>query len=70
MLWRKKKPPVQVPSDIEDARGLKSQQTGEIRQVAARQSYIDGLTQALIERRERNHFGDQIQISFTREHHA
>lgn len=64
MWWGKRRNAPTTP-DLDEARELRQQQSNQLRQVNRRQPYVDRLTARLIERRELNHFGDSIQITFT-----
>jgi hypothetical protein len=66
-MWGKwKRRQVPTPADIDEARKLREQQSDQLETVRRRQPYVDTLTSRLIERREINHFGDSIQVTFRR----
>lgn len=60
---RKRKPEC---SDIEEAREMREEAAQDMREVQRQAPYVARLTARLIERRALNHFGDDIQITFTR----
>jgi hypothetical protein len=63
MWWSRRHPP--EPADLQQARTLRAEAQEELA-VAKRQApYVARLTARLIERRALNHFGDDIQITFT-----
>lgn len=71
-MWSRKPKtePVEIPDDVNQARQLREQATAEHREVASQGPAIDRLTSYLTERRALNHFGESIQITFTRRGHA
>jgi hypothetical protein len=71
MLWPwKKRPAGTVPDDIDEARELREAATEEHREMVQQGHAVSRLTTALVERRALNHFGDAIEITFTRRRHA
>lgn len=66
MPWFKKKPPVHVPSDVGEAREMRADAQEEYRTARLRADAVRQLTAELVERRALNHFGESIQITFTR----
>lgn len=72
-MWRSKNPPtepVEIPDDINEARDLRLQAAMDLEQAKRQAPAIDRLTSYLRARREQNHFGDAIQITYTRRGHA
>lgn len=71
-MWgrKRKNEPVEIPDDINQARELREQAQDEHREVSSQGPAIDRLTGYLNERRALNHFGESIQITFTRRGHA
>ncbi len=70
-MWRKPKTePIEIPDDLSEARRLREQATAEHREVASQAPAINRLVGYLTERRALNHFGDSIQITFTRRGNA
>lgn len=65
MLWWpwKKKP---IPSDVDEARRLRVEASEEYRQAVVTGLTVAQITSYLHERRALNHFGESIQITFTR----
>lgn len=60
-MWWNRKPHVE-DAEASQARANAAQ---ELEQVKAQGAYVNRLTTALIERRKVNHFGDDLQITFT-----
>lgn len=60
-MWWNRKP---TSEDVEavEARAAAQQQLAEVK---TQGRYVNRLTAALIERRANNHFGDDLQITFT-----
>jgi hypothetical protein len=52
--------------DIEHARELRAQAKQELSDLKSQAPAVENLTQRLLLRRAMNHFGDSIQITFTR----
>lgn len=67
-MWSRKPEtgPIDVPDDINEARELREQATADRHEIASQQPAITRLTGYLTERRALNHFGESIQITFTR----
>lgn len=64
MLWRKQSR-VEVPDDLDQARNIKREAAKDMSQLKRQAPYVSRLAARLIERRELNHFGDDVQITFT-----
>lgn len=59
------------PADVREAQEMRAEAIDNLMQLERQAPYVDRLTDRLIERRQRNHFGDDIQITFTpRGNHA
>lgn len=71
-MWgrKPKTDPVEIPDDVTLARALRQQANDEHKQAASQAPAIKHLTGYLTERRALNHFGESIQITFTRRGHA
>lgn len=71
-MWgrKPKTEPVNIPDDVTQARELRDQATAEHLELASQAPAIERLTGYLTERRALNHFGESIQITFTRRGHA
>lgn len=71
-MWgrKPKTEPIEIPDDVGQARELRANATAEHREVQSQTPAIDRLTGYLNERRALNHFGESIQITFTRRGHA
>lgn len=52
--------------DIQEARDMREEAAEDMRAVQRQAPYVSRLTARLIERRALNHFGDDIQITFSR----
>lgn len=63
MWWSRRNPP--EPADVQQARVLRAQAQTELAAAKQQAPYVARLTARLIERRALNHFGDDIQITFT-----
>lgn len=57
---------VHVPDDIGEARAMRQEATAEHRRTLLRGFDVSQLSAELAARRELNHFGDSIAITFTR----
>lgn len=66
MMWPFKPRPSQVPDDIGEAQQLRQNATDQLAAVQKRTNTVNQIGKFLAERREQNHFGDSIQITFTR----
>ncbi|WP_382307263.1 hypothetical protein [Herbiconiux sp. UC225_62] len=64
-MWWRKKPPVPIPDDVNEAIELREQTNAELSRVRAQDPYVSRLSSRLVERRALNHFGDDIQVTFT-----
>ena len=62
MWWRKRFDP---PSDVAQARAMKAEASQHLAEARTRAPVVASLAAQLIERRAFNHFGDDIQITFT-----
>ncbi len=62
-MFRKRKP---ACTDIAEAIEMREEAAEEMRQAQQQAPYVARLTARLIERRALNHFGDDIQITFSR----
>lgn len=72
-MWRRKNPPtepVEIPDDIREARTMRVQASLDQQEAESQGPAIARLTDYLRARRESNHFGDSIAITFTRRGHA
>ncbi|WP_405376008.1 MULTISPECIES: hypothetical protein [unclassified Microbacterium] len=71
-MWgrKPKTEPIEIPDDVSEAREMRAQATAERRELAERAPALAHLTGYLNERRALNHFGESIQITFTRRGHA
>lgn len=54
-----------VPDDIGEARSLRDEADTDLTRVQGQAPYVARLTARLIQRRELNHFGDSIQVTFS-----
>ena len=67
MIWkRKKNPPLAPVDDIAEAREIRAEAQREYQVIKNQEPLVKGLVQALATRRAMNHFGDSIQITFTK----
>lgn len=66
MAWPFSKPTTSVPDDVGEAQQLRREIEAQSEHVAGRAPTIARLTDYLAERRRLNHFGESIQITFTR----
>ncbi len=67
MIWRKRKPsPAPIPDDIEQAREMRAEARADYAKLRAQAPVVKRMTQGLISRGVRNHFGEDIQITFMR----
>lgn len=64
-MWPFKPRTSQVPDDVHEAHALRETSTAQLAAVERRTKTVDQLGKFLAERREQNHFGDAIQITFT-----
>ena len=65
--WKKKEAPMPEPADdIEQAREMRDAANAEFRELKRQEPFVQSLTQSLMNRRNLNHFGDAIQITFVR----
>lgn len=70
-MWKRKKlDPVPVPDDLHEAISMRAQASEELRELENQAPAVQRLSSYLSERRQLNHFGDSIQITFTRRGHA
>lgn len=71
-MWgrKPKTEPIEVPDDIGQAREMRERAAEEHREVTSQAPAIARLTGYLNERRALNHFGESIEITFTRRGHA
>jgi len=61
---------ITIPDDIHEAQTMRAKATADLREVENQGPAIARLTSYLSERRQLNHFGESIQITFTRRGHA
>lgn len=64
-MWWRKKPPVAIPDDVSEAREIREETKADLSRVRAQEPYVSRLSGRLVERRALNHFGDDIQVTFT-----
>lgn len=71
-MWgrKPKTEPIEIPDDVTEAREMRTRAIEEHREAHSQAPTIDRLTGYLNERRALNHFGESIQITFTRRGHA
>ncbi|KQT75413.1 DUF7620 family protein [Microbacterium sp. Leaf436] len=70
-MWPfKKKPPTVIPDDVAEAQEMRTAATEQHRELKVQGQEVSRLTSKLVERRALNHFGESIQITFTRRGHA
>jgi hypothetical protein len=62
--------PVTHTDDIEQAKRIRAEASREYRDVVRQGFAVTALASNLVERRALNHFGESIQITFTRRGHA
>lgn len=65
-LWPFRKHTPTEPTDVAEAREMRAEASAKHREAVLRGFEVSQLTSYLAERRALNHFGDSIQISFTR----
>jgi uncharacterized protein YggE len=54
------------PEDVDEAVEMRNEAKASLENAQRKDSYVSGLASRLIERRDLNGFGDQIQITYTR----
>lgn len=71
-MWGKKPKTesIEIPDDIHEAKSMRARATEDMRELEDQAAGITRLTSYLSERRQLNHFGESIQITFTRRGHA
>ena len=62
-MWWRKRPTVQT--DVQEAWELKREASRHLAEAKAQAPSVASLAARLMERRALNHFGDEIQITFT-----
>lgn len=65
-MWPFKKPGPAVSDDLAEARAQRARAEQELESVNERAPRVAAMTTYLAERRAANHFGESIQITFTR----
>lgn len=65
-MWPFKRRPTDVPDDLHEAKALREISTQQLQQVQQRGPQVAQMAAFLAERRRANHFGESIQITFTR----
>ena len=68
-MWWHKREPVE-PADMQEARQMRREATEDLVELKRQGHYVARLSTRLIERRALNHFGDDIQITFTPRSHG
>lgn len=63
-MWRKKTR-VPAPDDLAEARRYRADAEAALQSAQAQDKSVRRLTTRIIERRDQNHFGDALQITFT-----
>lgn len=66
MVWPFRKPLTNVPDDIDEARRVRREVEAQYQRAVNRAPAISQISATLAARRELNHFGDTLQITFTR----
>lgn len=71
-MWNKKPrtESIEIPDDIHEAVSMRVRASEDLREVESQGPAITRLATYLSERRQMNHFGESIQITFTRRGHA
>lgn len=73
-MWtRKNSPPtepVAIPDDIAEAQTMRARAQRDHHEIESQGPAVTRLTRYLSARRELNHFGESIQITYTRRGHA
>lgn len=64
-MWFTKKK-ASINPDVGEAQVLRDEAKADLKEVNRKDTYVAGLTSRLVERRERNGFGEQIEITYTR----
>jgi len=59
-----------VPDDVHEAQSMRAKASEDLRELENQGPAITRLASYLSERRQLNHFGESIQITFTRRGHA
>ena len=70
MPRKQKTNPVTIPDDVLEARILRARAHRDLQELTNQGPAITRLAAYLSERRALNHFGESIQITFTRRGHA
>lgn len=65
-MWPRKRKTVIVPDDTGQAQEYREEARRELAELRAQSAEVDSITRKLQRRREQNHFGRDIQITFTR----
>lgn len=70
MPWYRKRERTQIVADIDEARRLRDEASAALQSAEAQAPRVIRLTDRIIERRKKNHFGDELQITFTPRGHS
>jgi len=69
--WRKRLTgTIDVPDDLGEAKVMREEAARDLRDLESQAPVIARMTGYLNDRRRRNHFGESIQITYTRRKHA
>lgn len=71
-MWGKKPrtESIEIPDDIHEAKSMRARASEDLLEAQSQGVAITRLSSYLSERRQLNHFGESIQITFTRRGHA
>lgn len=71
-MWNRKPKTesIEIPDDIGEAKSMRARAANDQRELESQAPAVTRLTTYLSERRQLNHFGESIQITFTRRGHA
>ncbi len=64
--WKRNKSAEPIPDDIDQARAMRREATAEYAKLRAQAPAVKRMTQSILNRGVRNHFGEDIQITFVR----
>lgn len=62
-MWPRKK--ALPTTDIGQAQEMREEASAELAELRRQAPHVERLSKRLIERRKQNHFGDEIQLTFT-----
>lgn len=64
IMWRRKRKPVEVPDDTGEAQAIRLETETELHYLKLQSPEVESIRRRLARRREQNHFGEELSVTF------